>query len=179
MTRIYALRNTVNDIVYVGQTRNSLQNRLSHHKGQTTDNSSIHTAMKEIGKDKFYIELLEEVTDDEADNKEIEWMERLKSHGIRLYNDKFTPGRCGGDTLTGNKNIGIIREKIRSKCIGGNNNNASRVIVTDIIDNSETVYDSMSECQKAMGIDRHDIISRRCRGQIKKPYKNRFVFKYA
>lgn len=176
---IYVMKNTVNDIVYIGQTNDTLKSRLSHHKGQVGyDSSSIHKAMGTLGKDKFYIEKLEDVSDDLANECEVKWMNYFLNAGYTLYNDKLTAGKCGGDTLSNHKNIKEIGDKIRSKCTGGNNSNASAIIAIDLKTGETKEYSCMKDCQVELGIDRHDIISRRCRGIILKPYKNRYNFKY-
>ena len=179
MTIIYVMRNTENNTVYIGQTKNSLDNRLMHHKGQIGyDRSSIHQAMKEIGADKFYMETLNIVSDDIANKEEVRWMNYFINNGYKLYNDKLTEGKCGGDTLTNHKNLKEIGEKISSKCRGADNSNSVAVIAIDVINNTVTRYSCMKECQTDLKIDRHDIISRRCRGLIKKPYLGRYMFKY-
>lgn len=180
MTTIYVMKNTENDKIYIGQTTKTLDNRLKHHKGQVGyDKSSIHTAMGEIGRDKFYAEKLEIVPDDIADEAEIKWMQHFLNLGFSLYNDKYTAGKCGGDTLTNNKNLDEIREKIRNKCLGADNSNATAIDVIDTYTGKIVTYGCIKDCQKAMGIERHDIICRRCNGKIKKLYLNRYKFRYS
>ena len=61
--KIYVLRNSVDDEVYVGSTCQPLSKRFHTHKLNTgytkTANYKIYIKMREIGIDKFYIELFE------------------------------------------------------------------------------------------------------------------------
>ena len=59
--KIYILRNTVNGVVYVGSTCQTLSQRFNNHKADSKRNhNKLHEGMKEVGIDKFYIELLED-----------------------------------------------------------------------------------------------------------------------
>jgi len=58
---IYKISNTVNDKVYIGCSV-SPQKRLSQHCSNDSD-TVISKAIKEIGKDKFTIEILDSTTD--------------------------------------------------------------------------------------------------------------------
>ena len=63
IAKIYKLFNTINGDFYIGSTVNKyLCNRLSMHKYESTRaNSKLYTAMKELGKENFKIELLETI----------------------------------------------------------------------------------------------------------------------
>ena len=61
--RIYIIRNTVDDDTYVGSTVARLSKRMSKHREdmrQDKRHSRLYEKMRELGSDKFYIELLEE-----------------------------------------------------------------------------------------------------------------------
>lgn len=77
MTRIYIIKNKINDKVYVGQTIQSLQERLKKHMSQLNDNTIFHRAMLEIGVGNFWIELIEEVEDKIANEREFYWIRRM------------------------------------------------------------------------------------------------------
>lgn len=177
MVKIYLIRNNVNDIVYIGQTSKSLENRLQHHFSNENYNTKFYNAIKEIGRDHFTIELIEEVSEEYANEREMFWLNYYSSFK-EVYNTKFTIGKCGGDTLTNHPNIEEIRKKISTKALGGGNSQAKKVLAVDLIENTKIPYDSFSECQRDLSIDRHDIIGRRCKGIIKKPYNNRYLFEY-
>lgn len=53
--RIYVIRNTENDLCYIGSTTQSLSKRLSKHKhDRNTRDNKWCKALREIGVDKFY-----------------------------------------------------------------------------------------------------------------------------
>jgi group I intron endonuclease len=58
--KVYVIRNTVNDKVYVGSTTQPLCKRMVEHRiDSKTKTGKIYQKMREIGIEKFYIELLE------------------------------------------------------------------------------------------------------------------------
>ena len=60
--KIYQLLNSETDDIYVGSTCSSLSKRLYHHRENAKrdyKNYAIYKKMKELGSDKFYIELIE------------------------------------------------------------------------------------------------------------------------
>ena len=177
MAKIYIIKNTINTTVYIGQTSGTLESRLKHHFGNIKGGKTrFYNAMRELGKEHFYIELLEDVPDTEANSRELYWINFYKDK-CSLYNTKFSEGKCGGDTLTHHPNIQNIKALLSAKSSRGNNSNASRVKVTNIITKEQKIFDCIRDCQDFYSIPRHDIVSRRCRGVIKKPYNN-LVFEY-
>ena len=60
--RIYIIKNTVNDKVYIGQTVNTIEYRFYCHKLCAKDNAKtkLYKAMYDLGKENFYVELLVE-----------------------------------------------------------------------------------------------------------------------
>lgn len=95
---IYIIRNTENDKVYIGQTTLTPQERFSQHMKDSTlkhkGNIEFYIAVKEIGKEKFYVEILEdEVPVDKLDEREIFYIEKYNSCGSG-YN--ATKGGKGG-----------------------------------------------------------------------------------
>jgi group I intron endonuclease len=58
--KVYFIRNTVNDKVYIGSSTQPLCKRMVQHRSNAkTQNTTIYQNMREIGIKKFYIELLE------------------------------------------------------------------------------------------------------------------------
>lgn len=99
---IYALRNTINDKVYIGQTTGSLKERLGHHlsscKIKSKQNMKLYKAMNEIGAENFYIEPLEEnIPAEMLFEKECEYIQKFNSHRDG-YNTRA--GWKGGRSLT-------------------------------------------------------------------------------
>ena len=61
---IYKITNSVNNKIYVGSTSKSLIERFCKHKANSKEiikNGKIYILMREIGIDKFKIELLEQI----------------------------------------------------------------------------------------------------------------------
>jgi group I intron endonuclease len=67
---------------YVGQTKNNLEDRFIQHirQGRRENNCLIHEAILEFGKRNFTIELLEEVEDDKARERETFYIKKYMSH---------------------------------------------------------------------------------------------------
>ena len=178
---IYKITNILDNKIYIGQTTESLQKRFSRHCGyQLNDGTHLHNAMKKYGITNFYIEQIDSaINQEELDEKEIYWIRFYNSCDENIgYNIKNTKGKCGGDTLSKNPNLSKIKEKISESKLGGKNPNSRKVKAINIKSNEERIFDSFSECQRELNIPRHDIIGRRCRKQIKKPYKNEWMFEY-
>lgn len=63
--RVYIIKNTINEKVYIGETTTKIKKRLAQHIEQsfyeksTCYNCRLHTAIRELGKTAFYIEELE------------------------------------------------------------------------------------------------------------------------
>ena len=60
--KIYCIRNNINDEIYIGSTCQSLSQRMAQHRRDMTvrQHQKLYRAMKELGRENFYIELLEE-----------------------------------------------------------------------------------------------------------------------
>ena len=181
MLNIYKIINTVNDKVYIGQTSETIEDRFSRHTGYQAREyeDKIHRAMRKYGIDKFSILKIDEATTQkELDDKEVYWINQYDSIN-KGYNTAIGGKRSGGDTLSNHPRKKEIAAKISKKFQGGGNPHAVRIKAINIIDpDKNKEYDSMMDCQNELHIDRHDIISRRCRGKIKKPYNKEWLFEY-
>lgn len=84
--RIYIIRNKVNKKVYVGQTKVSLRLRFQNHLSAARRGKDyvIGKAIRKYGEDNFYIELLEECSKEELNNREKYWISFFNS-----TNNKF------------------------------------------------------------------------------------------
>ena len=80
--RIYQIRKTIDDDVYVGSTCQPLSKRMAYHRGSMNETAKQHrplyVKMKEYGVDCFYIELIEECP---CENKE--QLRKREGHFIR------------------------------------------------------------------------------------------------
>lgn len=79
--RIYIIRNTVNDKVYVGQTHVSIKLRFQNHLSASRRDLDyvIGKAIRKYGEDKFYVELLEECLIEELNEREQYWISFFKA----------------------------------------------------------------------------------------------------
>lgn len=79
--RIYIIRNTVNDKVYVGQTHVSIKLRFQNHLSAARRGLDyvIGKAIRKYGEDKFYVELLEECLIEELNEREQYWISFFKA----------------------------------------------------------------------------------------------------
>ena len=61
--KIYIVRNSVNDLTYIGSTCQSLSQRMAQHRVDTKKNKKnhmkLHKLMNELNVENFYIELME------------------------------------------------------------------------------------------------------------------------
>lgn len=177
---IYKIVNKINGKIYVGQTTETIEQRFKRHMGYQKNQSDtkFYRAVRKHGVDNFYIEIIEEVDDVELLNtREEYWIRKLDTvnNGYNSYYGGFS---SGGDTLSNHPNLEAIKDKIRQHHKGGNNPNAVKIVCVDMEDDNIVCYDSMKDCQNTMNIPRHDIISRRCRKEIKSLYKDRYMFYY-
>ena len=87
--RIYIIRNTVNDKVYIGQTHVSIKLRFQNHLSAARRGLDyvIGKAIRKYGEDKFYVELLEECLIEELNEREKYWIAFFKAIDNRFgYN---------------------------------------------------------------------------------------------
>lgn len=75
---VYKITNTINNKVYIGQTKKSIKRRFSEHCRQTVC-KKLSRAIKKYGKDNFIIEILEE-------NNNQEVIDKLEEKYIKEYN---------------------------------------------------------------------------------------------
>ena len=82
MGYIYIIKNTVNDKVYIGQTRRALQIRFNEHLRLSTKlnvETKLYLNIREIGMESFYIEQLVECEDTELNKYEQFYVEQYNS----------------------------------------------------------------------------------------------------
>lgn len=87
--RIYLIRNTINNKVYVGQTHVSIKLRFQNHLSAARRGKDyvLGKAIRKYGEDKFKIELLEECFIEELNEREKYWISCFNSTDNRFgYN---------------------------------------------------------------------------------------------
>lgn len=95
--RIYIIRNTVNNKVYVGQTTVSIKLRFQNHLSAARCGKDyvIGKAIRKYGENKFYVELLEECLVEELNERETYWIAFFNS-----TNNKFGYNMSIGGNVT-------------------------------------------------------------------------------
>lgn len=104
--KIYIIRNTENDQVYIGSTCQSLAQRMAQHRIDKNKHPSykLYQAFTEMGIDKFYIELIEDYPCERS-----EQLLAREGHFIRQHNsivdgyNKVVSGRTNKEYREDNK----------------------------------------------------------------------------
>lgn len=85
MPYIYKIVNDINDKIYVGKTLHaSIEERFKEHcndyKTRRCESRPLYSAMNKYGVEHFHIELIEECSLEEVNDKEIYWIKELNSY---------------------------------------------------------------------------------------------------
>ena len=95
MSKIYKIVNDVNNKIYIGKTRATLERRFKEHCSdrtrRDTENRPLYRAMNKYGIEHFSIHLIEECPDEEASAREQYWIGFYKT-----YTDGYN-ATLGGD----------------------------------------------------------------------------------
>ena len=181
---IYKITNVQNNKVYIGQTIRPIQDRFHRHINDALNNilnTHFARAIRKYGKDNFIIEQIDQAqTQDELNKKEQYWIQYYNSvqNG---YNETDAISKCGGNTYQSKteKEMEVIKEKIRQTKLGAKNPMAKKIKRINIITNEIDIFDTIISCAKACGIKNGKTsITTRLNGQVKSPYKNTWIFEY-
>jgi hypothetical protein len=178
--KVYKITCKINNKIYIGQTYKSLSERLKKHiedarKGVDT---KFYRAMRKYGYDNFEIELLEDCdSQEELDELEWKWIQFYDACR-KGYNSKNSKGKCGGDTLTGHPQYEEICKKVSETKFGAQNPNHTPIKALNIITFDELLFDCLKDAQNYFNMDRHDQISKRCRGEVKVVWDDKWAFAY-
>ncbi len=181
---IYKITNIQNNKIYIGQTIRPIQDRFHRHINDALNNildTHFARAIRKYGKDNFIIEQIDQAqTQDELNKKEQYWIQYYNSvqNG---YNETDAISKCGGNTYQSKteKEMEIIKEKIRQTKLGAKNPMAKKIKRINIITNEIDIFDTIISCAKACGIKNGKTsITTRLNGQVKSPYKNTWIFEY-
>ena len=104
MERFYKILNSETDDIYVGSTTQKLSKRMTNHRTQAKrgKNHLLYQKMREIGDDKFYIELVEDYPCDsleQLNKREGEWIRQIET-----LNEKVA-GRTKQEYANDNRDI--------------------------------------------------------------------------
>lgn len=84
--KIYKYTNLINEMVYIGQTRQTLEQRDYKHQIQLNDNTYFHRALKKYGRKNFSLELIE-------DNIPFNQLDKKEKYYIDYFNSFYTTGK--------------------------------------------------------------------------------------
>ena len=104
--KIYKYTNLINGMVYIGQTKQTLEQRDYKHQSQLDDNTYFHRAIKKYGRENFSLELVEDnIPSNELDEKE--------KYYINYFESFYTTGK--GYNLTQGGQWGPKTQKLTIK----------------------------------------------------------------
>ena len=105
--RIYIIRNTINNKVYIGQTKVSLKLRFQNHLSAARNGKDyvIGKAIRKYGEENFYIELLEECTIEELNERERYWISYFNATNNKFGYNMSIGGNVIRTTKELNKNL--------------------------------------------------------------------------
>ena len=105
--RIYIIRNTINSKVYIGQTKVSLKLRFQNHLSAARNGKDyvIGKAIRKYGEENFYIELLEECTIEELNERERYWISYFNATNNKFGYNMSIGGNVIRTTKELNKNL--------------------------------------------------------------------------
>ena len=102
VAHLYKITNTINDMVYIGVTKDPKHRMVAHACFTTPTKSIIKNAIKKYGRDKFTLQVLLTSTQEycyEIERKAIEAYNTLKPNGYNICT-----GGVGAIGIFGNKN---------------------------------------------------------------------------
>ena len=155
MAYIYKILNTINDKVYIGQTIKSIDERFKEHIYKSHSEKThppLHQAFIDLGEENFFIECIEECTQEKLDVQEKYWIQYYDS-----YNNGYN-ATIGGAGITG-----VYRYKA--------------VDMYDLNDNFERHFNSIKEATEFLGKPKgKSHISKVCHGERVTAYGHKWKF---
>ena len=117
--KIYLIRNTVNDLLYVGSTCQTVAQRMSEHRSKAKNINiigPIYIAMRELGVDKFYIEWHSDFPCERGDQLAKREGEVMRELGTRTngYN-KNQAGRSAAEYYKDNADTIKVQKAVYNK----------------------------------------------------------------
>lgn len=122
--RIYIIRNTINNKVYIGQTISSINLRFRNHLSAAKNGGDyiIGKAIRKYGESNFYVELLEECLVEELNEREKYWISFFDSTANRNGYNMSVGGnavkvqkKLNSDEIIELFNLGVPAFKIAKK----------------------------------------------------------------
>jgi group I intron endonuclease len=112
--KIYIIRNNVNDMIYIGSTCQTLSQRMAQHRQdankQKRQHYKLYEAMREHGKETFYIELVEDYGCERREQLLKREGEIIREHKAEL--NKRIEGQTRKEYREANKEANKEKDKI-------------------------------------------------------------------
>jgi group I intron endonuclease len=123
IAHLYKITNTVNDMVYIGVTKNPQSRMRAHACSKTPTKSIIKNAMQKYGRDKFTLQVILTSTQEycyEMERKAIEAYNTLKPNGYNICTGGMGAIGIYGDKngMFGRKHSPETLEKMRQTKLG-------------------------------------------------------------
>lgn len=148
MGYIYKITNIVNNKLYIGQTRKTIEERFQAHinKAKQHTNRYLYDAMNKYGYDNFIPSEIEECDDSLLDEREMYWIAYYNTTNKQCgYN--MTTGGGGGDTWTNNPNKEETSKKLSAANKGKPHNmpNSWKENITQSNKKNKTIFINKEE----------------------------------
>ena len=118
---IYIIENDINDKVYIGKTTDTLSNRFSKHCWEALNTpaktSPLHLSMAKYGIEHFSIRSLEECDNSILSEREIYWIDKMKTYSDKTIGYNASLGGEGNPKYDPNKILSLWEEGFNQKQI--------------------------------------------------------------
>lgn len=178
---IYKITCSINGKVYIGQTTETIEQRLERHFkmafAEEKPKIKFQRAIKKYGKENFIIEEIDRASSKELDEKEKSWIAKYNS--IKSgYNTAL--GGEGGNTYAGisEERMDEIKQKISLANSGRNNGNSDQIKAFSVKQNKEFFFNTLDECLQFLGIKNHGVVSDRARKKITTLWRHEWKFAF-
>lgn len=194
MGLIYKIANDVNDKVYVGQTLQTLKNRIKGHKFDSKIKPyPIYRAIRKYGWKHFFFEILEDnIPLEKLNERELYWTNKLNAlrpHGYSLVagqngrivseesKRKMSIARKGKNhPLYGKHHSKETKRKLSEAKQGENNPMARAILCYDLNNNFIKEYNCLSDASRELNLNVCNIWGA-CNGKQKRVKKYKFKYK--
>lgn len=96
---IYKYTNNINGMIYIGQTKQTLEQRDKKHLTQLKDNTFFHRALQKYGRENFSLEIIEQnIPFEKLNEREKYWIKELDSYYTSGRGYNLTQGGQWGNT---------------------------------------------------------------------------------
>lgn len=169
---IYAIKNVVNNKIYIGSTKNMKYRKYKHFyqlKRGIHGNVYLQKSYIKYGKDKFHFYLVEECLPQHRKEREIYWITYYntqdKNLGYNIYEPNGDKFKCSVET----------KNKLSATAIKNGISQPIDVYTVDLI--YLNTFDSISECARFYQLKSSSIISEILKGEKRLTYKGMTFFK--